>query len=166
MSSTTVLGAAAGVVVRSAAAADARAIKRMVERCSTSTRQRRFHGGTAAIPAAYLARIGSPPPGDLHVVALAGRRVVALASFADGELGLLVEDEWQGGGLGRTLLRHVLERVDGPVMAEVGEGNELMRSWLRRLAPTRIVPQRYGWRFVLDPDASLVALGAQRRAAA
>src|SRR5579884_277586 len=154
------------VVVRRAMPSDGDAIARMVERCSARTRQRRFLGATAAIPVSYLERICAPPSEDLHLVAVAGSRVVALGSRADDELGLVVEDEWQRAGLGRLLLRRLLEHSPAPLVAEVGDDNAPMLAWLRRLAPRKVAPQRFGWRVVLDPAASLAALGAQLREAA
>jgi GNAT superfamily N-acetyltransferase len=138
----------------------------MVERCSRRTRQRRFLGAAAAIPPTYLARVCLPHPGDLHLVAVSGSQVVALGSRADDELGLLVEDEWQSAGVGRLLLRRLLEHSCAPLLAEVGDGNDRMLSWLRRLAPRRVAPQSYGWRVVLDPRASLAALDERLREAA
>ena len=138
----------------------------MVARCSHETRRRRFLGGTAAIPQSYLTRICAPRPGDVHFVAVAGERILALASLCDADLGLLVEDEWQAAGIGRLLLRRLLERALNPVTAEVGEGNGPMLAWLRRLEPVAVVPQQYGWRVVLEPAASLRRLGRTLEAAA
>jgi GNAT superfamily N-acetyltransferase len=99
MISTTVL-----TTIRPALRSDRAAIEAMWERCSLRTRNARFLGGTVRIPAAYFERVLEPRPHDRHLVALvAPGHVVALASRCEGELAVLVEDEWQGGGIGTAL---------------------------------------------------------------
>lgn len=167
MGSTTVLVRGEVLVVRRPTPLDADAITALVARCSAETRRRRFLGGAASIPRSYLARVCAPEHGDVHVAAVTrSGDLVALASLCDGDLGLLVEDDWQAAGIGTLLLRRLLERAAGAVTAEVGEGNARVLSWLRRLAPVTVAPQRYGWRVVLDPAVSLPRLRGTLEAAA
>jgi GNAT superfamily N-acetyltransferase len=114
-----VLAPAEGMLVRRASAGDQAALEAMFLRCSPSTVYRRFHGQVKAFPASYLAEALSGVPEHYAVVACAGGRVVALASCrldpvrAEGELGILVEDEWQRRGLGSSLLGLLVSWADG-----------------------------------------------------
>jgi predicted N-acetyltransferase YhbS len=144
------------VLIRRAHYDDRAAIEAMVARCSTRTKQRRFQGGTRTTPREYLERVCDPRPGDLHLVALvSSRHVVALASLCDGELGLLVEDEWQHAGIGARLTRRLLAhaRAAGArtVVAEIAAGNEGVLASLRRLRPRRVVSRLDGYHVELDP---------------
>jgi GNAT superfamily N-acetyltransferase len=106
--------------VRLARPDDREALAQMSDRCTLSTRYRRFHGPVKAIPERYLAEAlsGSPfhyalvaflePASAAHTRALSGR-IVALASCrlveeGAAELGILVEDAWQRQGLGTRLV--------------------------------------------------------------
>lgn len=156
VTSTTVLSSTEAVI-RQASAGDRDALESMGARCARRTLQRRFLGGVAAIPPSYLDRVCSPEPGDLHLVALvASLRIVALGSLSDGQLALLVEDEWQHAGIGSALTGRLLEHARSAsierVFAEVGSGNESVLAMLRRLQPSRIVAQRYSYRVELDPQ--------------
>ncbi|MGH3211794.1 MAG: GNAT family N-acetyltransferase [Trebonia sp.] len=134
--------------VRRAGASDRAALRSMFERCTPSTRYRRFHGPVKAIPERYLADAlsGSAfhyalvawhdatpfPYGDPVASAGAAPGVaVALAScrvIEEGaaELGLLIEDAWQRQGLGTRLLRELvtyagragLRVLEGQLLAE------------------------------------------------
>jgi GNAT superfamily N-acetyltransferase len=116
--------------VRLAGADDRQALAQMFDRCTPSTRYRRFHGPVKAIPERYLADAlsGSAfhyalvawcdtapfPYGDPVASAGASPGVaVALAScrvIEEGaaELGLLIEDAWQRHGVGTLLLRDLV----------------------------------------------------------
>jgi len=91
----------------------------MFLRCSPSTVYRRFHGQVKSFPASYLAEALSGMPEHHALVAGAGEQVVALASCrldpdrGEGELGILVEDEWQRRGLGGALLGQLVGWADG-----------------------------------------------------
>jgi GNAT superfamily N-acetyltransferase len=101
---------------------DRAALEAMFLRCSPSTVYRRFHGPVKAFPASYLAEALSGVPEHYALVACAapaGERVVAMASCrldpasGEGELGILVEDEWQRRGLGRSLLGQLVSWAGG-----------------------------------------------------
>ena len=89
----------------------------MFGRCSLQTRYRRFHVPVRVIPARYLAEALAGRPDHYALVASApSGEVVALASActtAPGtvEVGILVEDASQGRGLGRELLRRLVEHA-------------------------------------------------------
>ncbi|HET6189680.1 MAG TPA: GNAT family N-acetyltransferase [Trebonia sp.] len=132
-------GRAAQVSVRRAGTSDREALGRMFDRCTPSTRYRRFHGPVKTIPERYLADALSggafhyalvawhdatpwtgEAPGDAPAGAGAAGAspgvAVALAScriVAEGaaELGILIEDGWQRTGLGTRLLRDLVDHA-------------------------------------------------------
>jgi len=144
--------------VRRAAPADHEALREMFGRCTLGTRYGRFHGPVRAIPERYLADAlsgsafhhaliawhrpvpfpyGNPGASDAAsaaspavAVALASCRTVEEGAA---ELGLLVEDAWQGQGLGTRLLRDLvthasragLRVLEAQVLAE--------QAWIARL---------------------------------
>ena len=101
---------------RRAGRADLDAIVEMHLRCSDETRFRRYNSGLSRPSGRQLSRLVSPR----HGVALVGEapdgRVVALGNLVwcdlneatPAELGLLVEDAWQGRGLGTAVTRRLL----------------------------------------------------------
>jgi GNAT superfamily N-acetyltransferase len=130
-------GRAAQVSVRRAGTSDREALGRMFDRCTLSTRYRRFHGPVKTIPERYLADALSggafhyalvawhdatpqtgEAPGDAPAgaagaspgvaVALASCRIVAEGAA---ELGILIEDGWQRTGLGTRLLRDLVDHA-------------------------------------------------------
>lgn len=96
-------------MIRPLTPADTGALADMLARCSPLTRYRRFHGVVHEIPAAYLHRCLY---GDQEArIAVQAGRIVGFASAGPAagaphvhEVGVLVEDRWQGGGLGRALV--------------------------------------------------------------
>jgi GNAT superfamily N-acetyltransferase len=124
---------AAQVSVRRAGTSDREALGRMFDRCTPSTRYRRFHGPVKTIPERYLADAlsggafhyalvawhdATPWTGEVPAVgadaspglavALASWRIVAEGAA---ELGILIEDRWQGTGLGTRLLRDLVDHA-------------------------------------------------------
>lgn len=103
------------LTVRELRPRDAEAVAALAKRCSGETVYRRFHGVPAdpgAVLAGQVRRL--EPVGRAHLGATVGDRVVGLASLvplatAEWEVALLVEDAWQGHGVGRTLTRAVAE---------------------------------------------------------
>ncbi|MFI5735171.1 GNAT family N-acetyltransferase [Kribbella sp. NPDC051587] len=101
--------------LRRASVEDAEAVVAMHERCSHESRTRRYH-----VPMPKLttrtARHLSAPAGGVSVVASIGGSVVGMATAAPWEelggtameVAVLVEDGWQGRGLGAQLLRQVI----------------------------------------------------------
>jgi GNAT superfamily N-acetyltransferase len=156
---------AALVSVRRAVPADRDALARMFERCTATTRYRRFHGPVKAIPGRYLteALSGNPfhyalvacqepgaaapaaagPPGA--IVALGSCRLVGEGVA---ELGLLIEDAWQRQGLGTRLLgdlvtharRTGLRALEAQLLAE----EAWITGLLRRYGPCRLRSTRNG----------------------
>ncbi len=130
----------AEVVIRAAAREDAEAVRRLHERSSAATLQRRYLGGGAPSEA-RLARLLEPAGGGRTLLAIAGGRVVAMANLlAEGDLGeiaFLVEDDWQRRGLGTALLRRLLTFAErsrfAALVAHTAADNVAMLRTLRRL---------------------------------
>lgn len=136
-------------VLRDGVVADADAVVAMHERCSQESRAQRYH-----VPMARLSRRTArhlcAPSGGASVLACVGDAVVGMATVApweelgdDGlsvmEAAVLVEDGWQGRGLGTALVRRTVAaaRAAGAdrVVWVVEHGNTAM---LRTVAATRL----------------------------
>ncbi len=111
-------------LIRPVGPADGPALSAMYRRSSPESRYRRLGGFLPDLPHSYLARCLAQVPEvhDALTVEVAGApgQLVALASAAlvphdprraTVELGILVEDAWQGLGLGRQLIRALLTRA-------------------------------------------------------
>ncbi|MFJ6672689.1 GNAT family N-acetyltransferase [Actinosynnema sp. NPDC091369] len=97
------------LVLRPGHAGDEEAVAGLHSRCSMGTLFHRYHAGVRTVPRRWLHRLLSPPRGST-VVAQCADRVVALGQLIPmstpdaAEVSLLVEDEWQGRGVGTALL--------------------------------------------------------------
>ncbi|MEV4264177.1 GNAT family N-acetyltransferase [Kribbella sp. NPDC049584] len=153
-------------VLRKATVQDADAVVAMHERCSYESRTRRYH-----VPMPKLtgrtARHLSAPAGGVSVVADVDGAVIGMATAAPWEelgsttmeVAVLVEDGWQGQGLGLRLLRQVVEeaRVLGAdrVVCMVQPENHAMLRTLERL--------RMRSRVVQDGDSLMVSVALSER---
>ncbi|RAY13899.1 GNAT family N-acetyltransferase [Actinomadura craniellae] len=103
------------VVVRPIVTADAEAIRAMHDRCSRESRRLRYFSPKPAPPRRSLERFCEPAHGLTLVAEGPDGSVLALAHLIHvldpgvAELGFLVEDAWQGRGLGRALAELLLE---------------------------------------------------------
>ncbi|MEU4763078.1 GNAT family N-acetyltransferase [Actinosynnema sp. NPDC023794] len=97
------------LVLRPGRAGDEEAVAELHSRCSMGTLFNRYHSGMRTVPRRWLHRLLSPPRGST-VVAQCADRVVAMGQLipmstpAGAEVSLLVEDGWQGRGVGTALL--------------------------------------------------------------
>ncbi|MEV1114571.1 GNAT family N-acetyltransferase [Actinosynnema sp. NPDC049800] len=97
------------LVLRPGRAGDEEAVAELHSRCSMGTLFQRYHSGMRTVPRRWLHRLLSPPRGST-VVAQCADRVVAMGQLipmptpASAEVSLLVEDGWQGRGVGTALL--------------------------------------------------------------
>jgi GNAT superfamily N-acetyltransferase len=120
---------------------------RLWPRLSPETVYRRFHSPVRALPMAQVRRFVQVDH-DLReaVVAVVGDEVVGVARYdrapedpSTAEVAVLVEDAWQGVGVGRQLLSEVLELARAHGVATIGAtvqaDNERMLWLLRRLLP-------------------------------
>ena len=107
------------LLLRPALPGDADALVAMHDRCSLETRIARWHAPIRGIPARYLAEVTSCAPGHPAVVAaktsqpyeLVGLASACLVSPDVWELGMLVEDARQRQGIGRAMLRVLVDDV-------------------------------------------------------
>lgn len=138
----------AATVVRRVRPDDAPMIDRFVQQLSPVSRQRRFHAGIRALPAAWLDRMTHPDlERELALVATVlidgrqhcigeGRYVQSDESPHDREFAIAVADGWQGHGIGRSMLRgldrhaarHGVQRLYGDVLRDNLPMIELARS--------------------------------------
>jgi GNAT superfamily N-acetyltransferase len=108
----------AGVVLRDSLPSDADAVSAMHDRCSRSTLFSRYHAGTENMPRRLLSRLLVPPRGRT-TVGVIGHQVIAVGQLITtndptvGEVSLLVEDDWQGKGVGTALLTHLVRTARG-----------------------------------------------------
>ncbi|MYV97512.1 GNAT family N-acetyltransferase [Streptomyces sp. SID3343] len=103
------------VRVRVARLQDAAGVREMHERCSAETRRLRYFTSAPRLPESALTRLLEPRDGVSLVAAAPDGTIGAMATLfhpaggATGEVGLLVEDAWQGRGLGTALLCALVE---------------------------------------------------------
>ncbi|MFI5955872.1 GNAT family N-acetyltransferase [Cryptosporangium sp. NPDC051539] len=120
-------GSAAAVHWRRPTVADLGAIAEMHDRCSDSSRYRRYNSGMARPSGRQLARLINPRLGvalvgvapDGKVVVLGNLMWCAATEPTPAELGLLVEDAWQARGLGSALARRLLAAAADAECAQV-----------------------------------------------
>jgi GNAT superfamily N-acetyltransferase len=177
-------GEAGGVRVRRAEAADREALTAMFDRCTPSTRYRRFHGPVKAIPERYLAEALSGSPFHYALVACpepardlnsgpgpdpgqrrgpGGGGIVALASCravdeGAAELGVLIEDAWQRRGLGARLIGDLAAHAANAGLRILEAQLLAEQSWITRLLrPYGACRLRSTWNGVLDVSVRLPA---------
>jgi GNAT superfamily N-acetyltransferase len=144
------LGAGDSLIrVRLARPDDREGLARMFDRCTLSTRYRRFHGPVKAIPERYLAEAlsGSPfhyalvaflePAAAAHTRAPSGG-IVALASCrlveeGAAELGILVEDAWQRQGLGTRLVDQLVAHANASGLSVLEAQLLAEQAWITGL---------------------------------
>jgi GNAT superfamily N-acetyltransferase len=105
------------MIVRPLRTADARRLRRMYERTSDETRYRRFMVALPRIPERSLAFLTSMGDGDRSVlIARHHGRIVGEARYhrtgpCEAEIAVIVEDAWQGRGIGRAMMRRLADRA-------------------------------------------------------
>lgn len=107
------------LLIRPALPCDVEALVAMHDRCSLDTRIARWHAPIRRIPASYLAEVTGCAATHPAVVAnrtappydLVGLASACLVSPEAWELGMLVEDAFQRQGVGRAMLRVLVEEV-------------------------------------------------------
>jgi GNAT superfamily N-acetyltransferase len=137
------------MTLRRAHAGDLEALDEMLARCSVQTTSLRFNVPMPRLPRAYADTIAQRR--GVHVVAEADGSIVGLASCVDGELAVLVEDAWQGHGIGTRLLDEVIVRVGlTELTADVSYGNPRALRMLERVARTQVSGGPDGYRLVMQ----------------
>ncbi|MGZ0152821.1 GNAT family N-acetyltransferase [Kribbella sp. WER1] len=151
---------------RIATVEDADAVVAMHDRCSYESRTRRYHVPMPKLTA-RTARHLSAPAGGVSIVACVDDAVIGMATAAPWEelgsttmeVAVLVEDGWQGQGLGLQLLREVVagarDRGADRVVCMVQPENHAMLRTLERL--------RMRSRVVRDGDSLMVSVALSDR---
>ncbi len=147
---------------------DAPLFCRLWERLSPETVYRRFHAPLRS------------PPADAHrlvevdhdlreaLVAVVGGEVVGVARYdrspadpATADVAVVVEDAWQGVGVGRQLLGELTElaarRGVRSLTADVQADNDRMVGLVRRLLPGAVLTPEHGVYAVQSPVPSAAA---------
>ncbi|WP_083958285.1 GNAT family N-acetyltransferase [Herbidospora mongoliensis] len=130
------------LVTRPMTLEDAQGIRDMHERCSPETLRLRYFGPLPRLSDAVMRMFTNPERGITLVTHLEGepRQVVAMTNLMDlepgeAEVALLVEDGWQGRGLGGVLMRYALalapSRRAQVITASVYASNARMLSILK-----------------------------------
>ncbi|MFI9009811.1 GNAT family N-acetyltransferase [Actinosynnema sp. NPDC053489] len=136
------------LVLRPGRAGDEDAVAELHSRCSMGTLFSRYHAGVRTVPRRWLHRLLSPPRGTTSVAQCADRvvaigQLIPLSTPDSAEVSLLVEDGWQGRGVGTALLGALARaaRADGRrelvgwcLPAETG----LLRTAARAGLPTSV----------------------------
>jgi GNAT superfamily N-acetyltransferase len=137
------------VTFRRAHAGDLDALDAMLARCSVLTTSLRFNVPMPRLPRAYAEAI-THRNGE-HLVAEVDGTVVALASCVEGELAVLVEDKWQGVGIGTRLLDDLVARTClSRYTADVSYGNPRSLRMLKRLGRSKVTAGPDGYRLVMQ----------------
>lgn len=106
---------------------DAAALVEMLARCSPETLRRRFHAGVEHLGSVQVSDLLRGSGALTHVVADADGAIVGIASLhrhragraAEPEMAVLVEDGWQGFGVGHRLVGRLLSWARSRSIASV-----------------------------------------------
>jgi GNAT superfamily N-acetyltransferase len=113
------------VLVRPATRDDAPAVHDMHDRCSAESRRLRYFTAIPRLPADALERLLVPRAGITLVVVRPDGPIAAVGSLLHtedpgcGEVAVLVEDAWQGRGIGTALLRRLGSLAAGRGLAQL-----------------------------------------------
>lgn len=113
------------VLVRPGHADDVEGVQLMHDRCSAESRRLRYFTSIPRLPRAALERLLVPRAGVTLVAVRPDGGIAAVGSLlhtqepGSGELALLVEDAWQGRGLGTAMLRRLGSLAQARGMAEL-----------------------------------------------
>ncbi|MGH3753357.1 MAG: GNAT family N-acetyltransferase [Pseudonocardiaceae bacterium] len=127
------------VVLRSATAADAPLVAALHARCSPQTRALRSLPTRPGLAAAVLARlVGADGSTSLLAVTTDGGAAVGLANLVGAgpttaEVALMVEDAWQGRGVGTALARRLVELARADQLTELTAVSQVANHAMTRL---------------------------------
>ncbi|MCF2528217.1 GNAT family N-acetyltransferase [Yinghuangia soli] len=113
------------VLVRPGRAEDGEQVQLMHDRCSAESRRLRYFTSIPRLPRAALERLLVPRAGVTLVAVRPDGGIAAVGSLlhtsepGSGELALLVEDAWQGRGLGTAMLRRLGSLAQARGLAEL-----------------------------------------------
>ncbi len=152
-----------GVATRPVRADDGPLFCRLWSRLSRDTVYRRFHAPLHSPPAGALPHLVDVDHDAREaLVAVVGGEVVGVARYdrppgdpSTAEVAVLVEDGWQGFGVGRQLLRELVERAGRrgvrTLTASVQADNDRVVGLVRRLLPGSTLTPEDGVYAVVSP---------------
>jgi GNAT superfamily N-acetyltransferase len=163
------------LVIRPIAHTDRERLVEAFSRLSEDTRRRRFGGLASRLDARELDRmtdIDHHGHEALAAVAPGSGRIVGVARFIGlpddpgaAEVAVAVDDEWQGRGVGRRLVRELAERARDEgisrLLGYVGVDNRPVLGWLGRAGGVRVAIDGEAIVFAIALDR----LGEERKAA-
>jgi GNAT superfamily N-acetyltransferase len=164
--------------LRAATPADVDAVQAFVRALSIESRTRRFFAPVRELSPALVQALVGRDPRHHFVVMLDGSRVIGLGQYArlascadSADFALVVADDWQGWGLGRRILEHLVAEARAAglqqLRADVMSGNRPMLKLVRSLgfdiAPNPLDDELMQVTRALAP-ARAVTCGARRLA--
>jgi GNAT superfamily N-acetyltransferase len=142
--------------VRLAGPDDLDAVRAMHERCSPTSRCRRFPSGPAGASGVRLGRLLTPARGFALVATVEGDRAIALANLVGegllAEAAVLVEDAWQRRGVGTVLARRLVA-----LAADTSYAALLVHTLAENTAALRTLC-RLGRPYTVDRDGRIVTI--------
>lgn len=144
-------------MIRTLLPGDVAALARMMARCSDRTRYERFHGVVTEIPPAYLRRCLSGE--HLALVVEDAGEIVALASIGPSEgdvpeMAVIVEDGWQGRGVGRALVTALFAKA-GVTTVRMELCRHSLLAYVTATLPV-LASEQHGCDVTLDVDVRSV----------
>ena len=146
-------------MIRAIEPTDTDALTRMMSRCSPGTRYLRFHGVVTELPPAYLRRCLSGE--HTALVAQVAGEIVGLASIGPvfeepdvSEAAVIVEDGWQGRGVGRALVTALVAKT-GVTVLRMEVCRTPLLTYLTENLPV-LASQQHGCDVTIDVDVRSV----------
>ena len=152
---------------------DIPAIEAMFRRCSVQSRLLRFFRPVPGAPRGYLEEVLADGSAHHAFAVLYNGETIGLAELhltdqCSGSLALIIEDRFQGAGIGRLAFRLLLRRARElelqTLTADVLSENPAVLGALRRLEPTAIgrTDNVFHWTLALELENPKATLGEAR----
>jgi GNAT superfamily N-acetyltransferase len=144
------------LAVRLAGPEDLDTVRAMHERCSATSRRRRYLGGSGDLSADRLGRLLAPARGLALAASAGADQIVAVANLVGegvlAEAAVLVEDGWQRRGIGAALLRRLVTLAADSgcaalVLHTLAENDAMLRTLCR-----------LGRAYTVDRDGPVVSI--------
>jgi L-amino acid N-acyltransferase YncA len=155
----------AKILVRQITPADAAALGEAFNHLSLESRRRRFHTAGVRLTDRDAKRLATVDHGTTEALAATdpvNGAIVGVARYAAlsrdpgaAEIAVVVVDDWQGLGIGRELMRRLLERAQANgfdrLVAYVDPDNKLVLDWLARAGAVASATEPEMYTLILEP---------------